>query len=351
MEMKKRNMISNDEIIGYDALWESMLKCQKSVRWKPAVKDFIINSPELIHSMHARLANGTWIDGTPRPIKIMYPKKRDGLSISFTDRIYQRSINDNVLYPEMTKHFIYDNSACQIGKGPRFARRRVKEQLWNYYCNHGAYGYVLRIDITQYFKSIQHNLAMTTVSKYVLRDTCDSISNILEKQHVNGGSGYNPGSQMVQIVALSILNSVDHYIKEKLHIKVYHRYNDDLFMVHESKEYLEYCLECITDIFESLGFKINRKKTLITKLTDGFNFLGFTYHMTNTGKIITIVNSENVKHERQKLKRMVAKSKRGELPKSKVDESFNGWKTYVSEGNSTKLIWKMDKYYSQLWRS
>ena len=344
-------MTSNNEIIGYDALWESMLKCQRGVRWKPAVKDFIINSPELIYVMHTRLANGTWTDGTPRPIKIMYPKKRDGLSISFTDRVYQRSINDNVLYPEMTKHFVYDNSACQTGKGPQFARRRVKEQLWRYYCNHGTNGYVLRVDITKYFKHIQHNLAMITVSRYLPDDICDSISSILEKQHINGNTGYNPGSQMVQIVALSVLNDVDHYIKEKLHIKVYQRYNDDLFMVHESKEYLEYCLERITEMFKLLGFTINRKKTIITKLTDGFDFLGFTYHMTNTGKIIMIVSSENVKRERRKLKRMVAKSKRGELPKSKVDESFNGWKTYVSEGNSTKLIWKMDKYYSELWRS
>ena len=192
---------------------------------------------------------------------------------------------------------------------------------------------------------------MTTISRYLPDDICDSISSILEKQHINGGSGYNPGSQMVQIVALSILNDVDHYIKEKLHIKVYHRYNDDLLMVHESKEYLEHCLECITEMFESIGFKINYKKTIITKLSDGFDFLGFTYHMTDTGKIIMIVKSENVKHERQKLERMVTKSKRGELPKSKVDESFNGWKTYVSEGNSKKLIMRMNKYYSELWRS
>lgn len=58
---------------------------------------------------------------------------------------------------------------------------------------------------------------MTTVSRYVLRDTCDSISNILEKQHVNGGSGYNPGSQMVQIVALSILNDVALYKRKTAH--------------------------------------------------------------------------------------------------------------------------------------
>lgn len=41
-----------------------------------------------------------------------------------------------------------------------------------------------------------------------------------------GDSGYNPGSQMVQIVGISLLDPVDHYVKEKLHVKRYIRYWD-----------------------------------------------------------------------------------------------------------------------------
>lgn len=349
--MNKEEESIKESIIEYEALWDSMLKCQCGVRWKPSVKEFVINAPEEVFKMCDKLERGKWRNGTPKPIKITYPKKRDGLSISFTDRVYQRSINDNVLYPEMTKHFIFDNCACQTGKGPDFARRRLKEKLWNFYCHHGTNGYVLQIDIKEYFKHISHSLVMDKFNKYVPKHICDMISDVLDKQHICGEDGYNPGSQMVQIAGLSVLNDVDHFVKEKLHIKCYIRYNDDFLIIHESKEYLKNCLEQIRRKLESYGFTLHDKKTAIRKLSNGFTFLGFNYRVTETGKIIMLLNSDNIKHQRKKLRRMVNKCKRGEMSKEKVDESFNGWKEFASKGNSYKLIQRMDKYYALLWRS
>ena len=96
--------------------------------------------------------------------------------------------------------------------------------------------------------------------------------------------------------------------------------------------------------------KNHKKKTHIRPLSKGFTFLGFAYHMTDTGKIIMTLNSENVKHERKKLYRLVQKCKRGETTKRKVDECYNSWKSFASEGNSKKLLQRMDKYYKSLWR-
>lgn len=348
--MNQEELSIDEQIIGYDALWESMLKCQRGVRWKPSVKEFIINGPEKVYRIHKELTDGTWENGTPRPIKITYPKQRDGLSISFDDRVYQRSINDNVLYPEITKHFIYDNCACQKGKGPDFARRRLKKHIWNFYANHKTNGCVLQIDIKEYFKHIDQSLTMEKFEKYLPSDICQRVSDILDKQHVTGRSGYNPGSQMVQIVALLVLDDVDHFIKEQLHIKQYLRYNDDFLLIHEDKNYLRTCLNKIKSILEDYGFTLNVKKTGIRKLSDGFRFLGFDYRITSTGKIIMTLNSDNIRHERKKLRRMVSKCKRGEMTREKVEESYHGWKEYANKGNSYKLIQRMDNYYASLWR-
>lgn len=326
-----------------------MLKCQKGVRWKPSVKDFIINAPDKVLKMNKALKSGKWKDGNPKPIKITYPKKRDGLSISFTDRVYQRSINDNVLYPEMIKHFIYDNCACQIGKGPDFARERLRKKFWNFYYKHGLNGYVLQIDIKEYFKNIKQEYVMETFRRYVPDEVCDMVDKVLEKQHVCGDDGYNPGSQMVQIAGISALNYIDHFIKEELRVKAYIRYNDDFLLIHEDKSYLEYCLSKIKSILESCGFTPHEKKTTIRKLNKGFKFLGFYYRPTDSGKLIMTLNSENVKHQRKKLVRMVNKCKRGEMPREKVEESYNGWKNFASKGNSYKLLKRMDEYYASLW--
>ena len=345
----KETKFNRDDIIAYEQLWESMMKCQKGVRWKPSVKQFIINAPTDILKMHDQLSYGTWKNGKPREIKIMYPKKRDGLSISFRDRVYQRSINDNALYPEMTKHFIFDNCACQKGKGTSFARRRMKQHLWRHYCKYGAEGYILQIDIHGYYPNMKHEEVKKCFKRYLDPEVFSMVCDVLDNQYT-GDVGYNPGSQMVQIAGISLLNSLDHFIKEKLHVKCYERYMDDFSLIHPDKSFLEYCLSEIKERLENTGFELNENKTTIKPLNKGFTFLGFNYRMLDSGKVIMTLNSANVKHERKKLFRMVQKCKRGEIDKCKVDECFTSWKAFANEGNSYKLLQRMDSYYKELWR-
>jgi hypothetical protein len=339
----------NENIINYDSLFESMLKCEKGVRWKPSVKCFTINGIEEIAKMHNRLEKGTWKDGKPKEIKITYPKKRDGLSISFRDRVYQRSINDNVLYPEMVNHFIFDNCACQKGKGTSFARRRVKEHLWNHYCNYKTNGYVLQIDIKGYYPNMSHDAVKKCFKRYLDSETFEMIQSVLDNQY-SGDVGYNPGSQMVQIAGISLLNDIDHHIKEKLHIKHYIRYMDDFLLIHDDKNVLEKCFNEIEIKLKQIGFELNMKKTLIKKLKCGFEFLGFNYKVAKTGKIIMTLKSESVKRERKKLFRLVNLCKIGKITKEKVNECYKSWKAFALEGNSYKLLRRMDRYYSDLWR-
>lgn len=56
------------------------------------------------------------------------------------------------------------------------------------------------------------------------------------------------------------------------------------------------------------------------------------------------------KYYRKKLYRLVQQAKRGEKPKAKVDECYNGWRNHAAKGNSTKLLRRMDKYYKDLWK-
>ena len=310
---------------------------------------FALNDIENINRMEIQLENKTWKNGNPRPIKITYPKKRDGLSISFRDRVYQRSINDNVLYPEMARHFIYDNWACQTGKGPDKARDRVKKMLRKYYINHGPEGWILQTDAKGYYPNMSHEAVKSIFREYLSSDIYEMVCNVLDTQY-KGEIGYNPGSQMVQIAGISLLSKTDHYIKEALHQKYYLRYMDDSMMIAEAKEELEIVLENLERKMKEVGCILNRKKTKIIPLSKGFTFLGFKYRLTETGKVVMLLNSENIKHERRKLRKMVLKAKRGEMEKSKVDECYHAWRNHASKGNSYLLLQRMDKYYKELWK-
>ena len=324
------------------------MKCKNGVMWKPSTKHYVLNAVEEVHRAERKLKDGTWKNGTPKPIMILYPKKRDGLSIAFRDRVYQRSINDNVLYPSIQKSFIIDNCACQKGKGIDFARARLKKHLWNYYSNYGAEGYVLQIDIKGYYPNMRHDAVKDKFRRYLPDDVFEAVCDVLDTQY-KGDVGYNPGSQMVQIAGISLLDDLDHFCKERLHVKHYIRYMDDILIIHHNKEELESVLSEIKAQLAKIDFQVHETKTRITLLSKGFLFLGFEYKITSTGKIVMTLNSANIKHERRKLRKLVQLAKKGVITKAKVDECYSSWKANASKGNSHNLITRMDKLYQELW--
>lgn len=341
--------MTKDEIIDYEQLYESALKCSHSVSWKPSVKSYMLNIGERVLKAEAKLRDGTWKHGNPKPVHITYPKKRDALSIPFKDRVFQRSLNDNAMYPLMTRSFIYDNVACQKGKGPDFAMARLEKALHRYFIHHGCNGYVGQIDITKYYQSMVHEDVNKCLAKKLPKNIYDMAVEILEHQY-SGNKGYNPGSQMVQIVGISFLDAIDHFIKEQLKPDIYIRYMDDFLLIHHDCDELKSMISAIGSKLNEIHLSVHPTKTKIIDLRSGFLFIGFLFRITDTGKIIKTLNSQNVKHERRKLRSFQRKVKSGEMTKSKADECFKCWKSHATHGTNYKMLRRMDKYYSGLWR-
>lgn len=339
--------MNQEEIISFERLFESMLKCKRGVIWKPSVSSFYLNGIERCLTLSKELTGGTYKPRKPRAIQITYPKKREGLCIAFRDRVYQRSLNDNEVYPKMTNSFIYDNAACQKNKGTDFARERLRKFLWKHYCHHGNTGYVLQIDIKGYYPNMHHDVVKRCFKAHLPPDTYTMAAKVLDRQYA-GDVGYNPGSQMVQIAGISVLNSLDHYIKEQLHVKCYLRYMDDFVLIYHDKGALKEWLELIKSRLAADGFTVSEKKTTIKKLDAGFDFLGFTYRLTKTGKIIKLAKSSRIKHERQKLHRMARLVARGKMTAAKYKECYASWRNHIAKGNSYKLLMKMDKYQKEV---
>lgn len=153
---------------------------------------------------------------------------------------------------------------------------------------------------------------------------------------------------MVQIAGIALLDPVDHYAKEQLHVKYYIRYMDDFWMLLPTKEQAEKTYIETVEKIQAYGLEINEKKSHVVPLRKGFTFLGFRYRMTDTGKVIMTLNPDSVKHERKTLARMVRKSKRGELPPEKVEEHHNAWQNNARKGNSYKVTQRTRKYLEQL---
>lgn len=341
--------MNKEEIIDYDSLYDSMMKCKRGVMWKNSTRSFWLNDIENIYRMEKQLKDGNWKNGKPRPVNITFPKKRDGMSIPFRDRVFQRSINDNALYPDTTRSFILNNCACQKGKGTDFARDQMKKMLRRFYQKHGRDGYILQLDVKGYYPNMSHSTVEKTFGKHLDKEIHSMVIDVLENQY-SGDIGYFPGSQMVQIAGITVLNDLDHYIKEKLHYHYYIRYMDDMNILAESKEELIRIKDCVEKELNAIGFELNRKKIKAIRLSKRFTFLGFDFRLTESGKVIMTVNSEKLKDERRYMRKIVREVKAGSRDKKSVEEHFKGYLNHIEKGNSLRLRENYIKYYKNLWR-
>ena len=340
--------MNKEKVIGVDALFESMNKCAKGVRWKGTVAYFRHNWTDEIPKLSDQLHNGSYKERRAKFFTITEPKVREIMSIHFRDRVYQRSLNDVAIYPQVSRSFIADNFACQKGKGTLAARQRLEEYLHRYYRKYGTDGYILKIDIKGYYPNMNHRFAEKMLSEYLDDETYQMAARVL--QHLPGEVGYNPGSQIVQIVGITALDDTDHYIKERLGVKYYIRYMDDFLIIHHDRETIEGYLAAIRAKLEGQGMRINESKTFIQKVRDPVTHLGFIYRLTPSGKVVVLADPAKIKHEKKKVMRMIAKVRKGKMTKHDVDVHFKAFKGSVRYGNSHQLIYRLNRWYESLWK-
>ena len=340
-------VLDDESIIGFDALWDSMAKCKRGVMWKDSVAHYVLNGISETTKLSNELENGTYKERSHKYFTIQYPKEREIMSIAFRDRVYQRSLNDVAIYPLMSKSFIYDNAACQKGKGSDFARKRMKCHMERYYRKHGPSGYALKIDIRKYYDSMRHDVVKECFRKRLPDNVYQRAAAILDT--FPGDVGFNPGSQIIQIAGISVLDGIDHFIKERLRVKYYMRYMDDMILIGDNHKELSDWLEIIKGKLAELGFEVHPVKTRIVPLRIGFMWLGYRYRLTGTGKVVMTADPDRLKATRRKYYRLVQKCKRGEISREKVDQSYMCWRECASKGDGYMMLRNMDRYYRQLW--
>lgn len=335
-------------ICEFDNLYKAMYKCKKGVMWKDSVARYVNNGIINIHKLRKELINDTYKLSPYSIFMIHDPKTREIVSTNFKDRIPQTSNNDNYLYKTMTKNFIYDNHACQIDKGTDKARDRLKQHMRGYYINHGADGYVLSCDFKNYFGSTRHDVAKETVrksvnDKWVLGQVDSIIDSFNHGEDPEVGMGL--GSPITQLTQLALPNELDHFIKEVLGIKYYIRYMDDFYLIHPDREYLVHCLEEIRKFIEPLHIELHPRKTQIYKIGQNIKFLGFEYKLTSTGKVLMVVDKNNIKRRKRIIKKQKEMLDLGEMTEEQIEQSFEGWKAHAEKGNNYHAIRKMEMYY------
>lgn len=329
-------------LFSFKHLYEAYQECRKGVSWKPSTQKFIAIAPLQIYKLWKKLTTRKWKSKVSYEFNIFERGKlRHIRATSMAERIVQRCLCDYCLLPIFTKTLIYDNGASLKGKGYTFSIRRCTQHLQEHYRKYGANGYILQYDFKGFFDSIDHDKIMSIVKKKI--NSQEIISVIQSVVNSSGDIGLGLGSHISQILALTAANKLDHFMKEKLHIRGYGRYMDDGYLISDSKEKLRNCLVEIRKICDELKLTLNEKKTHITKLSRGFTFLKVKFSLTETGRVIRRISRASVTRMRRKLEKL---SKT--LSLHDFRQSYQSWRAYVSKLNSWKTIKRMDLLYNRL---
>lgn len=338
---------SFEKVISSASLVKAANLSRRGVNWKASVQRYHINLLRNTWALHQKLLRGeSVVQGFICFDLIERGKLRHIRSVHFKERVVQRSLCDNALVPILSRSLIYDNGASIKGKGIHFAMFRCRDHLRQYYRKHGNNrGWVLQVDFKGYFDNIEHGPVREMLKKHfddprLLKLAWSFVESFGEKS-------LGIGSQVSQILAVAYCSAVDHYAVEVLGLNLSARYNDDSYFIHESREYLQYCLGILVNKWEAMGIRINWKKTQIIPLRR-FTFLKVRFETTNRGKVIMRPCRKSVTKQRQKLKAFRRKLDAGEMELSDVRASYESWRGYNNHMNGHRSMVNMDKLYFDL---
>lgn len=339
-------MTDFEKVIDFHNMYRAYRRARRGKGFKKSAARFSAAALDGVHTLIAQLQSKTYAVSTYNTFKVYEPKERIIQTASFKDKVVQHSLCDNVILPRLQQVFIYDNCAGQKGKGTLFGLDRLSEQLQQFYERYGRNGYILKCDITKFFYNIAHDQLKDIVHYHFGYDPdicwlCDLYIDSTE------GKGIPLGNQINQGFALLYLDGMDKLIKYELGIEFYGRNMDDFILIHQSKEYLQYCLEVITAYLETLELTLNGK-TQIFPFKNGVSYLGFHTYITADGKVIRKLSNQKKRNAQKKYTRMAKLVAAGKLPLEKLERSYAAHQNHRSHGNCHNLGNAMDEKISKI---
>lgn len=357
-----------NHVFSYRNFFDALKKCNKCVSYKGSVQLYDILCLEKIEKSKSFLDKCKLPPiGSMKQIVIRERgKQRIITPIKIADRMIQRVLCDNALTPVINKHLIFDNCASIKGKGTTFARKRLLQKIIQANREYKNNYYVLVFDFKNFFDSIKHsqcrkildlyfsdkrivNITMDIIHSYSLRKAIKENNNKIYSEILSdNGVGICLGSQVSQIMALTIPNKLDHYIKDKMREKYYIRYMDDGIIFSKTKEHLKQLLIGIEEVSNSIGLELNHRKTRISKVSNGFKFLKIHYTVKPNGKIIKKLDKSSPIRMIRKLKKYNKLVKNNFMTKDDVFASMQSWLGYIKIAKSYKIKRKVIALYSKL---
>ena len=265
--------------------------------------------PEIL-CLQQSLIDGTYRPGRHRYFMVFDPKQRTIAVAPFRDRVVHHAVV-RVLTPIYEKRFVHDSYATRKGKGTHAAVKRAQV-----FCR--GFRWYLKTDIAKYFDSVDHHRLLGIVAAKIKdRQVLQLLERIVRNSRT-AGKGLPIGNLTSQFLANVYLDPLDHLIKERLGVKGYLRYMDDMVLFGDSKADLRGHLNVVeTYLADRLGLRLKPRATQLNRTAHGLSFLG----MRVFGRFIRI-RPANRRRSLKRMARCIGQWQAGQLEEDKMAQSL-----------------------------
>lgn len=272
-----------EKVVDIDNLRLADEKARKGKRHSFGVRLHDKAREENLRELQRQLIEGTFRTSEYSVFTIHEPKERQIYRLPYyPDRILHHAIM-NVLEPIWTSVFTADTYSCIKGRGIHAAARKLKKALRTGSEN---CAYCLKIDITKFYPSLSHDV----LKKIIRRKLKDARLLALLDEIIDSAPGLPIGNYLSQSLANLSLTYFDHWVKERLHLKHYFRYADDIVVLHKDKRHLNSVLAYIEAYLSGrLQLNVKQNKQIFPVAVNhkdkhgrGIDFLGYVFYKSET---------------------------------------------------------------------
>ena len=253
-----------------------------SVRYRPAVGIDRIN----MKTFERQLKDN---------IDIIYRKSRNGTYnfSQFREKLlsrgpskYPRVISIPTIRDKLTLKALFEVMNIVYGNETPFLHKIINEVSLS--VNEGLYDGVLRLDVKDFYPSIQHDILFNQINKRVKKKEIlhllkDAISQTTVAKATGGKKSYQikcvpQGLSISNVLANIYMSPIDYKYSKKSSYK-YYRYVDDILILCDC-DATNSLRDAITKDCKILGLELHRddpEKALSCNLSEGFSYLGYVF--------------------------------------------------------------------------
>jgi len=322
-----------ESIVSIENLFLAWEKFRKGKRSRKDVQDFEWRLEPNIFQLNRELRSRRYKHGGYHSFYIHDPKQRLINKATVRDRIVHQALF-NILNPIFEAGFIPTSYSCRVGKGTHNGVLVVDKMIRQVSRNYTESCFVLKCDIRKFFRSVDHQLIVQSVTKRI-KD--EGTIWLLERIVNSFPDGMPIGNLTSQLFANIYMDRLDQFIKQTLGVKYYARYTDDFVVVASTEEYLHNLLEPLKDFLKNhLALELHPNKVSIRKYRQGVDFLGYVilpHHRrlrTRTKRrIITRVNQ------------LLSQEKTGQVSRKSFNQSIESYFGVLGHADSYTLEQKI----------